>query len=113
MSLFVSSIPYMLYCWIAVLMVPLVATGRIPAIGPMREAERVARNQGNGPTHKHEFSVDEANDDDGRVMQRQRDREEMNQDFQAAVELNKSAPSPILCRHRPEHPARIRGSKSA
>jgi Na+/H+ antiporter NhaC len=67
MSLFVSSIPYMLYCWIAVLMVPLVATGRIPAIGPMREAERVARNQGNGPTHKHEFSVDEANDDDGRV----------------------------------------------
>ncbi len=39
MSLFVSSIPYMMYPWIALFMVPLVATGRIPALGPMRAAQ--------------------------------------------------------------------------
>jgi len=67
MSLFVSAIPYMLYCWIAVIMVPLVATGRIPAIGPMRVAEQRAQQNGNGETHRHEFSVETLNDSDGRI----------------------------------------------
>ncbi len=39
MALFISAIPFMLYPWIAIIMVPLVATGHIPALGPMRAAE--------------------------------------------------------------------------
>ncbi|MCS5575230.1 MAG: hypothetical protein NZ789_20080 [Pseudomonadales bacterium] len=39
MTLFVSTIPYMLYPWVAVLLVPLVAIGRIPALGLMRTAD--------------------------------------------------------------------------
>ena len=39
MTLFVSAIPYMLYPWVAVLLVPLVAIGRIPALGLMRTAD--------------------------------------------------------------------------
>jgi Na+/H+ antiporter NhaC len=58
MSLFISSIPYMLYPWIAVLMVPLVAMGRIPDLGPMRAAELSMRERGVEP-HAHEFSVEE------------------------------------------------------
>ena len=38
-SLFISSIPYMLYPWIALTMVLLVAVGWFPVIGPMRHAE--------------------------------------------------------------------------
>ena len=39
MALFVSAIPYTLYAWFAVLIVPLVAIGRIPALGMMKTAE--------------------------------------------------------------------------
>lgn len=39
MALFISAIPYMLYAWIAVLLVPLVATGIVPALGPMKTAQ--------------------------------------------------------------------------
>lgn len=42
MALFISSIPYMLYAWISVLIVPLVATGIIPALGPMKAAQAKA-----------------------------------------------------------------------
>ena len=42
MSLFISAIPYMLYPWIAVFMVPLVAIGWIPALGAMRATQRRA-----------------------------------------------------------------------
>ncbi|MCL1072936.1 Na+/H+ antiporter NhaC family protein [Shewanella dokdonensis] len=40
---YMQAIPYMLYAWLAVLMVLLVAMGIVPAIGPMRKAERAAK----------------------------------------------------------------------
>jgi len=43
MRMYISGIPYMFYAWIAVLLVPLVATGRFPLLGPMRYAESMAR----------------------------------------------------------------------
>ena len=43
MALYISSIPYMLYPWVAALMVPLVATGRIPALGMMKTAQAKKR----------------------------------------------------------------------
>lgn len=39
---YIDAIPYMLYPWIAVIMVPIVASGKIPLIGPMKKAERRA-----------------------------------------------------------------------
>ena len=36
LSLYIESIPFMLYAWAAVLLVPLVAVGWVPALGPMR-----------------------------------------------------------------------------
>ncbi|MAI78348.1 MAG: sodium:proton antiporter [Deltaproteobacteria bacterium] len=39
MSVYISAIPYILYAWVAVLLVPLVALGLIPNLGPMRRAE--------------------------------------------------------------------------
>ena len=39
MALYVSAIPYMLYPWFAALLVPLVATGRIPSLGMMKSAD--------------------------------------------------------------------------
>ena len=44
MELYISAIPYMLYAWIAVALVPLVALGRIPLLGPMKAAELRAKN---------------------------------------------------------------------
>ncbi len=40
MSLYLSAIPYMLYPWVAVLLVPLVAMGLIPDLGLMKRAEK-------------------------------------------------------------------------
>ncbi len=42
-SVYISAIPYMLYAWLAVVMVFLVAAGIVPAFGPMRKAEEAAR----------------------------------------------------------------------
>ncbi len=36
---YISAIPYMLYAWVAVLLVPVVIAGFIPSIGPMKSAE--------------------------------------------------------------------------
>ncbi|MFC3282723.1 Na+/H+ antiporter NhaC family protein [Litchfieldella rifensis] len=44
MSLYIEAIPFMFYAWIAAAIVPLVALGVIPAIGPMKSAERRAAN---------------------------------------------------------------------
>ncbi len=39
---YIQSIPYMLYPWFAILLVPLVIFGIVPVFGPMKEAERRA-----------------------------------------------------------------------
>ncbi|WP_224484114.1 Na+/H+ antiporter NhaC family protein [Robertkochia aurantiaca] len=39
---YLSAIPFIIYGWVAAFMVPLVATGIIPAIGPMKKAEKRA-----------------------------------------------------------------------
>ncbi|GHC36210.1 Na+/H+ antiporter NhaC family protein [Aidingimonas halophila] len=43
---YIQSIPFMFYPWIAVAMVPLVVSGKIPLIGPMKAAERRAESTG-------------------------------------------------------------------
>ena len=43
---YIRSIPYMLYAWVAVLLVPLVISGIIPSLGPMKVAEERALNTG-------------------------------------------------------------------
>jgi tetracycline resistance efflux pump len=43
MSMYISGIPYMVYPFVALLLVPLVATGLFPLIGPMKEAEAKAK----------------------------------------------------------------------
>ena len=43
MRMYISGIPYMFYAWIAIVLVPLVATGRLPLIGPMKRAEAMAQ----------------------------------------------------------------------
>ena len=47
LGLYIESIPYMFYAWIAAALVPLVALGWLPAIGPMKTAE--ARAAGGQP----------------------------------------------------------------
>ena len=44
LALYGSVIPYVVYGWVAVLVVPLVAAGLLPVFGPMRKAERRARD---------------------------------------------------------------------
>jgi len=46
LNVYISAIPYMLYAWVAVLLVPIVVAGFIPAIGPMKTAERRAKETG-------------------------------------------------------------------
>jgi Na+/H+ antiporter NhaC len=51
---YISAIPYMFYAWAAILVVPLVITGVIPALGPMRRAEaRAAAGQPVPPEAAH------------------------------------------------------------
>lgn len=42
-SVYINAIPYMLYAWVAVFMVPLVILGVIPLFGPMKKAELAAK----------------------------------------------------------------------
>jgi Na+/H+ antiporter NhaC len=60
MALYVSAIPYMLYPWIAALLVPLVAMGRVPDLGMMKAAEQ-ASHQAEVPAVE-ELTVDESGD---------------------------------------------------
>src|SRR5690606_7333620 len=46
LSVYIQSIPYMLYAWIAVFLVPVVIAGFLPALGPMRAAEQRAFETG-------------------------------------------------------------------
>lgn len=51
---YMTAIPYMFYPWLAVLMVPLVASGKIPLLGPLRKAEaRAATGQTVPPDALH------------------------------------------------------------
>lgn len=43
---YISAIPYMLYAWVAVLLVPVVVSGAIPSLGPMKAAELRAATTG-------------------------------------------------------------------
>jgi tetracycline resistance efflux pump len=43
MKMYVSGIPFMFYPFIALVLVPLVATGKFPLIGPMKAAEELAK----------------------------------------------------------------------
>ena len=46
MGAFVSSIPYNIYSWLAVLLVGLIAAGIVPDFGPMKAAEARAESEG-------------------------------------------------------------------
>ncbi len=46
LDVYISAIPYMLYAWVAVLLVPVVIYGLVPDLGPMKTAERRARETG-------------------------------------------------------------------
>lgn len=46
LSVYISAIPYMLYAWVAVLVVPLVIIGIIPGLGPMKKADHRAETTG-------------------------------------------------------------------
>ena len=62
-SVYMAAIPYMFYAWLSVLVVVLVAAGVIPAIGPMRKAEMLARHGSAGAmlvgelNPEHDFSM--------------------------------------------------------
>jgi Na+/H+ antiporter NhaC len=43
---YISAIPYMLYAWVAVLVVPIVIAGYLPSLGPMKAADRRAEETG-------------------------------------------------------------------
>jgi Na+/H+ antiporter NhaC len=60
LTTYISAVPYMLYAWIAVLLVPVVIAGWIPALGPMKTAEARARTTGETvpPDAQH---IEEAN----------------------------------------------------
>ena len=38
MGIYISALPYMFYCWLAVIVVPLFATKILPSFGPMKAA---------------------------------------------------------------------------
>lgn len=46
LNYYIGAIPYMLYAWVAVLMVPAVIYGAIPSLGPMKAAEHRAQTTG-------------------------------------------------------------------
>ena len=55
---YISGIPYMLYAWLAVLVVPLVALGKLPLIGPMKAAEARAQAGHCVPPRAGKLAVD-------------------------------------------------------
>jgi len=59
LTTYFHAVPYMLYAWVAVLLVPLVAAGHIPSLGPMKAADlRAAGGQTVPPEAAH---IEEAN----------------------------------------------------
>ncbi|MCM2131264.1 Na+/H+ antiporter NhaC family protein [Larsenimonas rhizosphaerae] len=66
MSLYIEAIPYMFYAWVAAIVVPLVAMGWIPAIGPMKKAEARAAAGQPIPDGAEESALEIADDDERR-----------------------------------------------
>ncbi|NIC04548.1 Na+/H+ antiporter NhaC family protein [Billgrantia bachuensis] len=64
MSLYIEAIPFMFYAWVAAALVPLVALGWIPNLGPMKAAEARAAAGQPIPTGIDESALEVA--DDGR-----------------------------------------------
>ncbi len=64
LALYRSVIPYVVYGWVAVLVVPLLAAGLLPLVGPMRQAEMRARDGEVAPPDSPEsdaaFGIDQA-----------------------------------------------------
>jgi Na+/H+ antiporter NhaC len=58
-AVYIEAIPFMFYAWVAILMVPLVISGGIPVIGPMRKAER--RAAGGQTVPPDALHIEEAN----------------------------------------------------
>ncbi|MEX2495116.1 MAG: Na+/H+ antiporter NhaC family protein, partial [Woeseia sp.] len=46
LSTYISAVPYMLYAWAAIFLVPIVIAGWVPALGGMKRAERRAQTTG-------------------------------------------------------------------
>lgn len=63
---YIQGIPYMLYAWIAVMMVPLVILGIIPLIGPLRRIEQAASRTA---TVKHDAVPTEVQSPDSFTVQ--------------------------------------------
>ena len=56
LSLYVSTIPFILYGWVAVILVPLVCLGAIPNLGAMKTAEmRVLVRSNNSVAQSYNF----------------------------------------------------------
>jgi Na+/H+ antiporter NhaC len=64
LALYRSVIPFVVYGWVAVLVVPLVAVGLLPLVGPMRKAEMRARDgevaPPDSPSSDAAFGIDKA-----------------------------------------------------
>ena len=59
-ALYLESIPYMLYAWFAVLLVPAVATGVVPTFGPMKSADtQTPRASGEPPSRSVPLAIDD------------------------------------------------------
>jgi Na+/H+ antiporter NhaC len=56
MSHYIAAIPFMFYPIIALLLVPLVATGRLPIIGPMKNEELIASQASHAEKHTKEVN---------------------------------------------------------
>ena len=67
MALYISAIPYMIYPIVAVLLVPLVAAGLVPALGMMKTAENRAAT-GNIPIQPDESESESARDTNKQVQ---------------------------------------------
>ncbi len=69
MSLYISAIPYMLYPWIAALMVPLVAIGGVPDLGMMKRVEANTKAKMVAETHisDNQADVSQSSEDCPRV----------------------------------------------
>ncbi|TNE63043.1 MAG: sodium:proton antiporter [Alphaproteobacteria bacterium] len=55
---YVGGIPYMLYAWLAIVIVPVVALGKLPLIGPMKAAEARAQAGQCVPPRSGKLAVD-------------------------------------------------------